>query len=48
MPTLPMKKMNKSHKRKLKRLADRQKHYDYLCKTINGYGAANRKPGAVK
>ena len=48
MSTEPMKKMNKSQKKKLKRLAMRIKQYDLFCKTINGYANANRKPGAVR
>ena len=49
MATQPMKKMNKSQKRKLTKLAARQKHYDLLCRTIGGYQNANRnRPGAIK
>ena len=48
MATLPMKKMNKLQKRKLKRLDVRQKQYDLFCRTISGFSAGNRRPGAVK
>lgn len=49
MATHPMKKMNKSHKKKLRRLEARQKHYDMLCSTLRSpFGAAHKRPGAVK
>lgn len=49
MATLPMKKMNKLQKRKLKRLEARLTQYENFCKSIRGYAEANRrKPGAVK
>lgn len=48
MATLPMKKMNKLQKRKLKRLEQRQKQYDIFCGSIPGYSTSNTRPGAVK
>lgn len=48
MATEPMQKMNKSQKKKLKRLEARQRYYDELCKKISGFQAGNKRPGAVK
>jgi hypothetical protein len=49
MATKPMVKMNKSQKKKLKRLEMRQKHWEDLCRKLGvTWREANRRPGAVK
>ena len=49
MATKPMKKMNKSHKKKLAKLAARQKNHELLTKRFGAsWALANKYPGAVK